>query len=636
MSIELDDVTSGYALSVINNNFQKIEDKMNAEVLWRKDSSVAGEAKMERDLDMDGHRILNADIDASSITNDRAIRVPTSEPYIDPLPEADNRKGKVLAFDPINGLPIVSIPFPDSATALAMSLLNVDGESKIGGGLYSDIRSYTGSELQIKCTGRSSINDGGEGWFIRDPADVSTADDDGTVLVDSSGRRWKRSYDGDKKACWFGVVDNANISSALQTALNGGGGLSFKDGQYTVTTGAVIDFSTATIPPAGRRSKRFSISGSSEHDTTFNTNGNSLLTYTGDTQGDGQGLFSSMKFEKFCVYGTNNTGVALRLKSAVGVIADDLQVRRHDYGLFLSGILTSNFNNLYLDYNNTGLYAETATNSQVNNVSFTNCKFNSNNQHGTIGTFGIRVGWKGCSWESCGWNTNDTGGNANTGAVYISATVPFSTINFDDCYFEANEGLADITISNATPSPIIVNLRSTAFTRGNIRGNGSTNILNFLSPGGGPILLNLDGCTFVDNTGTGFVSNAAWVDKPFLKVTGVDTCMFSNPAMLPANSMSGAQAIPVCVSSTGSINAAPPYISCVKASTGVYTVTSTYTLGLDVDSFAVLASPRVTGFRVDVTKNSRINLTVRVRDSAGTLTDGAFDLAIVTGRGEGR
>lgn len=60
MTIELDAVTSGYNLSVINKNFQTIEDKMNAEVLWRKNSSVAGEAKMERDLDMDSNNILNA------------------------------------------------------------------------------------------------------------------------------------------------------------------------------------------------------------------------------------------------------------------------------------------------------------------------------------------------------------------------------------------------------------------------------------------------------------------------------------------------------------------------------------------------------------------------------------------------
>lgn len=126
MSIELDDVTSGYNLSVINNNFQKIEDKMNAEVLWRKDSSIAGEAKMERDLDMDGFSILNADLEVSSITNDRAIRVPSSEGSIEPLPVADSRKGTLLGFNNITGLPETVVPTSGSAADVIFQLESED------------------------------------------------------------------------------------------------------------------------------------------------------------------------------------------------------------------------------------------------------------------------------------------------------------------------------------------------------------------------------------------------------------------------------------------------------------------------------------------------------------------------------
>lgn len=520
---------------------------------------------------------------------------------------------------------------------LEQRLSALDGESVVGGATYAQIRASNVNGDQIKCLGRSANRDGGEGWFFLDAADTTTADDDGTVLIDAAGRRWKRSYDGAKMAAWWGVKDGTDISTPLQNALNTGGGkIEFKDGQYTVTTGAVIDFSTATIPPVGRKSQRFSISGESQHDTTFNTNNNTFLTYTGDTQGDGQGLFSSMRIGDFCIYGNNNTGVAMRLKSAVGLNVQNVQIRRHDYGLFLSGVLTSKFDNLYIDYCNTGLYLESATNSQINNVTFNSFKCNSNNQHGIIGTVGIRATFNNLSCESCGWNTNDTGGTASTGAVYLNVVVPFSVIEFNQGYFEANEGLADITINNNTASPVIVNINGTCFTRGNVRGKGSTNVLNFLSTGGGPILLNLRGASFITNTGTGFVANPAWVDKSFLRVTGVDTCMFSDPATLPANFMSQGQPLPVCISSTGAMNAGPTWITVTKTNTGVYAVTSTYTLGVDIDSFVVLASPRVTGFRVDVTKNSRINLTVRVRDSTGTLADGAFDLAILTGRGEGR
>lgn len=58
--IELPTITSGYNLSTINNNFQKIEDTLNEEVLYRK--GYLGEPnEMQTNLDMNGNKILNAD-----------------------------------------------------------------------------------------------------------------------------------------------------------------------------------------------------------------------------------------------------------------------------------------------------------------------------------------------------------------------------------------------------------------------------------------------------------------------------------------------------------------------------------------------------------------------------------------------
>lgn len=59
MSIELNTVSSGYNLPVINDNFKKLEDYINQAVLIRLNTGVAGEAKMNRDLDMDGRSIIN-------------------------------------------------------------------------------------------------------------------------------------------------------------------------------------------------------------------------------------------------------------------------------------------------------------------------------------------------------------------------------------------------------------------------------------------------------------------------------------------------------------------------------------------------------------------------------------------------
>lgn len=118
MAIVLNNITSGYNVSTINANFQKIEDYVNDKLLARAATGVAGEAMMGRDLDMNGNSILNVStgsgagslvtkgyVDAADsalqlqITNNfnSSLRVP--EAYIAPLPAAYNRAWKSLGFD---------------------------------------------------------------------------------------------------------------------------------------------------------------------------------------------------------------------------------------------------------------------------------------------------------------------------------------------------------------------------------------------------------------------------------------------------------------------------------------------------------------------------------------------------------
>lgn len=139
MAITLTNVTSGYNTAVINTNFQELQSYINTTLLSRTATGVAGEAKMSRDLDMDGHSILNAfigDIDLQNIadTVNHSVRIPLSEPAISPLPNADMRKGKVLGFSPIDGSPTVLIPASGSAADVLMQLASSAGASMIGFG----------------------------------------------------------------------------------------------------------------------------------------------------------------------------------------------------------------------------------------------------------------------------------------------------------------------------------------------------------------------------------------------------------------------------------------------------------------------------------------------------------------------
>lgn len=58
MKITLDDTAGGYNLQTINNNFQKLEDALNNEVLYRDNPGVEANA-MASDLDMNSQRIFN-------------------------------------------------------------------------------------------------------------------------------------------------------------------------------------------------------------------------------------------------------------------------------------------------------------------------------------------------------------------------------------------------------------------------------------------------------------------------------------------------------------------------------------------------------------------------------------------------
>lgn len=68
MPIVLNDVTNTEKLSLINSNFQKIEDAINDSLLWR-NGSEAGEAQMERPLDMNNGQILNALVGGLRLSN---------------------------------------------------------------------------------------------------------------------------------------------------------------------------------------------------------------------------------------------------------------------------------------------------------------------------------------------------------------------------------------------------------------------------------------------------------------------------------------------------------------------------------------------------------------------------------------
>lgn len=101
---------------------------------------------------------------------------------------------------------------------------------------YSALRAYTG-----RASGANITSGGVAGRFQRDLGDTTSADNGGTIIVDGSGRRWKRLFAGDVNVVWFEATGNGSTDDALaiQRAINfiksiGGGVLFFPNGTYLV------------------------------------------------------------------------------------------------------------------------------------------------------------------------------------------------------------------------------------------------------------------------------------------------------------------------------------------------------------------------------------------------------------------
>lgn len=91
---------------------------------------------------------------------------------------------------------------------------------------YAAIRAYSGSATKIHCQGRVGPFDGGSGKFCLVSSDTTSSDNDGDIIIDALGRRWKREYIDCHavRAEWFGcgtndvALDSAGLRKAIIAA----------------------------------------------------------------------------------------------------------------------------------------------------------------------------------------------------------------------------------------------------------------------------------------------------------------------------------------------------------------------------------------------------------------------------------
>lgn len=234
--IVLQDTSSGYNLSKINSNFDVIEEFINDKVLSR-DNPTGDANQMVQTLDMNGQRIIN--LPAPTTLNEPARVQDLLNASIGILPVLPASLINVTPGHTISSTNVQSALYElaDDTTALTASLAAevtargtaVANEAATRNSADIAINSTLGTHttqiaantaavgafagslaaathiassvaqlrlvnhanfVYVRTLGYAQVNDGGSGFYWYNASDTTSADNGGSIIVDSSGGRW--------------------------------------------------------------------------------------------------------------------------------------------------------------------------------------------------------------------------------------------------------------------------------------------------------------------------------------------------------------------------------------------------------------------------------------------------------------
>ena len=212
---------------------------------------------------------------------------------------------------------------------------------------YTALRNYTGRANGVRIT-----STGIAGIFQRDDTDAASTDNAGTVIVDASGRRWKRVFAGPICVDWFGAGGNAATNTA---AFDSAVAAAPDWGAVTLSAGKTYDLNSVNVS-----GKRITIAG---YGATINC--------TGHANG---ALYKTDHGNRLSVHGVRFTGAGKAINyitATSGSMHDDFEFvscrfENADYGVYLDGaregrIVTCSFEGA----TNKGVYRVRSVNTDV-------------------------------------------------------------------------------------------------------------------------------------------------------------------------------------------------------------------------------------------------------------------------------
>ncbi len=219
---------------------------------------------------------------------------------------------------------------------------------------YTALRAYAGSASQIRITAT-----GIAGFFYYDASDTVSADNGGTIIVSSNGKRWKRLFSEGVYVNWFGALGKypINDTAAINSAVNylnsmGGGELHFQPGVYGVSatgdyagiqlkTGVYLNLNGSKIKAIPANSPSYRLINIEQS--------NNCGVFSGEVQGDRADNNAT---------GEHGHGINI-IYNCANVTIRDVKV----YDCFGDGIYTGRL------CNNVKILNSTVTNNRRNNIS---------------------------------------------------------------------------------------------------------------------------------------------------------------------------------------------------------------------------------------------------------------------------
>lgn len=424
------------------------------------------------------------------------------------------------------------------------------------------------------------------------------------------------------------AADRTAIQFVMDTAYATGGVIEAEAGSYKITYSsgaAVINADSEITQEPDQDRRQVAIRGQGAGSTVFKnmSSGKYAFKFTGDDAA--VGTIEAHNYEvhaDFSIIGgtAGANGLWLFNKAYTGL--QNVIIQGCQIGARFESVLSSQFTNVQFRNNSQqGCYVHKGAGfSRCNAIQWDSCKWSSNGNLGFAGDLSVTGNvFVNCNFENNGVHAASGNGGCQlsfdgleggTGAIFVGG------------YFESNGGDFDLYLNNAGAQYVTVVLSGVTFNR-NIAGRYVTNCIKTT----GFIRLVLIGCAF--QSYNGYTPNAG---RQYVAATDSNllveeyNCHFGDAVEATAIRTAGKRQFGGRVSSLGVAVSLPSGWTCVKNSTGNYTVT--HNLGNTNYGVTAMTDAGAAAFPLSVTVASN-TFTVAVVNSGFSPTDASFCFTMV-------